>query len=521
MSLYIIAVGGTGAKFAESVVHLAAIGIFSEVDVIKILFVDPDEANGNLDRAKETSASYEKCRALVTNSAKSKDVPWMIPQIQLFNPKVWSPLSGRDNKNLSSLFNYGNYNQDDPLKGLFDTLFTKDERELSLEMGFRGRPAIGAAVMSQLDLDAGALDSEPWITLFNQIQADVGGAGKDITVCLCGSAFGGTGASGFPTLGKLIANKLDTLGYRTNAVNKSNTTGSSKTSANGDDNKVKLGGILLLPYFSFEVPPEFSISNEIYASPDQFLLNTEAALRYYRVQAQGIFDTIYLLGNQSLAQVGQFSLGRGDQCNESHFLELYAGLAIRHFLAHKPKQTGEAGLISRARPKAVVWSDLPDDDVKQRLVNATRFAFAWLADLNEIFDDYGDNFEKKAPNAPWMLKFFEHKSRRSDLPNFNRESDKIATINEWCRSYLLWLAELHNSTGSDMSLQLFNRSAFIDENGQIHKNYNKFLQLVVGSSNGVDNIATLKQRLDPKIVSLPKDGIVGLARALYKLCDLK
>ena len=509
MSLYIVAIGGTGAKFAESVVHLAAIGIFSEVDVIKILFVDPDEANGNLDRAKETAASYQKCQALVTSSVKSKDVPWMIPKIQLFEPKVWSPLSGRDNKNLSSLFNYGNYKQDDPIKSLFDTLFTKDERELSLEMGFRGRPAIGAAVMSQLDLDAGALESEPWITLFNQIQAEVGGAGKDITVCLCGSAFGGTGASGFPTLGKLIANKLAALGYRTNSGNKPN---------NSADNKVKLGGILLLPYFSFEVPPEF---NEIHASPDQFLLNTEAALRYYRVQAQGIFDTIYLLGNQNLAQVGQFSLGRSDQRNESHFLELYAGLAIRHFWMHSPKQTGEAGLISRGTPRAVVWSDLPDNDVKQRLVNATRFAFAWLADLNEIFDDYGDDFEKKAPDAPWMLKFFEHRRGRRDLPNFNREIDKIATINEWCKSYLLWLAELHNSTGSDMSLELFNRSAFIDLNGQISKSYNKFLQLVIGSSNGTEDIANLKQRLDPKIISLPNDGISGLARALYRLCDLK
>ena len=120
-----------------------------------------------------------------------------------------------------------------------------------------------------------------------------------------------------------------------------------------------------------------------------------------------------------------------------------------------------------------------------------------------------------------MLKFFEHRRGRRDLPNFNREIDKIATINEWCKSYLLWLAELHNSTGSDMSLELFNRSAFIDLNGQISKSYNKFLQLVIGSSNGTEDIANLKQRLDPKIISLPNDGISGLARALYRLCDLK
>ena len=494
---------------------MAAIGLISEVDVIKILFVDPDEANGNLDRAKKTVSSYQKCHDLVTSRARSKDgndVPWMIPEIELFEPKVWSPLSGRDNKNLSSLFNYGNYKQDSEIKGLFDTLFTKDERELSLEMGFRGRPAIGAAVMSQLDLEANALDSEPWITLFNQIGFEVGGAGKDITICLCGSAFGGTGASGFPTLGKLIANKLDAKGYRSKEKSKSK---------NGVD-KVKLGGILLLPYFSFEVPAELSTSKEIYASPDQFLLNTEAALRYYKVQAQGIFDTIYLLGNQSLAQVGQFSLGRDEQRNEPHFLELYAGLAIRHFWSHKPKQTGEAGLISRANPNKILWSDLPDEVVKQRLVNATRFAFAWLADLNESFDKASENFEKFAPTAPWILNFFDHgRGRRKDLPNFDSETEKITVINEWCTSYLLWLAGLHNSTGSDMSLQLFDRSAFIENNGKISENYRNFFKLVIGSRNEKDDIATLKNKLRPDLVSQPNEGIVGLARALYKLCGNK
>ena len=518
MSLYIIAIGGTGAKFAEAVIHLAAIGIFSEVDTIKILFVDPDESNGNLTRAKKTTASYQKCQSLITSKSRSKDssdVPWMIPKIELFEPKVWSPLAGKDNKNLSSLFNYGNYREDDPIKGLFDTLFTKDERELSLEMGFRGRPAIGSAVMSQLDLNSNMLEeSEPWITLFNQIDADVGGSGKDITVCLCGSAFGGTGASGFPTLGTLIARKLADLGHRNKEKNKLKLDDTS----NNDGDKVKLGGILLLPYFSFEVPAEYSNSNEIYASPDKFLLNTEAALRYYRGQAEGIFDTIYLLGNQSLGKVGKFSLGRDEQCNEPRFLELYAGLAISHFLSHQPKQTGEAVLISRAKTKETLWSDLPDKIVKQRLINATRFAFAWLADFNERFDAVKENFERDAPQkANWLIKFFQHSKHRKDLPKFNTEIEKTKIINEWCESYLLWLAGLHDSTSSDMSLKLFDRDAFIDSSGQISKIFQNFSRLVIGSNDDKDNIANLKLKLNPLT---PSDlGVVGLARALYKQCD--
>ena len=111
MSLYIIAIGGTGAKFAEAVIHLAAIGIFSEVDTIKILFVDPDESNGNLTRAKKTTASYQKCQSLITSKSRSKDssdVPWMIPKIELFEPKVCSGNLSRNWKVGKTHFNERN-----------------------------------------------------------------------------------------------------------------------------------------------------------------------------------------------------------------------------------------------------------------------------------------------------------------------------------------------------------------------------------------------------------------------------
>jgi hypothetical protein len=59
--------------------------------------------------------------------------------------------------------------------------------------------------MSQVDLNR--LNEEPWGTFIKQIRADVN-EGKHPKVLLCGSIFGGTGASGLPTLARLIANKL-------------------------------------------------------------------------------------------------------------------------------------------------------------------------------------------------------------------------------------------------------------------------------------------------------------------------
>jgi hypothetical protein len=498
MSLYLIGIGGTGAKFIEAVIHLAAAGLLPE-ETIRVLFVDPDEANGNLDRARRTLDTYRSCFNLITQSGKGerddpKACPWMKTPIESFTPNIWSPLGNRDNRTLASLFNYNNYTQDAPMRHLFDVLYTERERETSLDVGFRGRPAIGAAVMSKLNLDGTALDEEPWITLFNQIKSP---GERQTTIFLCGSAFGGTGASGFPTLGQLIHNQLERDGYR---------------------NNVKLGGALLLPYFEFPIPSEFNNSDEIYARPEQFLLNTEAALRYYRTEAQGAFNTIYLLGNQSLSSVEKFSLGRGDQRNEPHFIELYAALALRHFIGHQSTQMGEAAVMSRASERLITWTDLPPG-VKEPLVTTTRFAVTWTAHMLERFDRARNvSFEQFPVEAPWSIDFFHHRRARRDLPDFVTELDKVPTITAWCESYLRWLSSIHTSAGNDMQVQLFNRDILLSRDSS------QFFKLVAGDGGRVseaDNMLRLTRTLTDRgsrIVTPPNEGMVGLARALHVLC---
>ena len=74
-----------------------------------------------------------------------------------------------------------------------------------------------------------------------------------------------------------------------------------------------IGCLFVLPYFGFS-PPAGKEDNKVYARSEQFLLNTEAALRYYVNQAQQ-FNTVYLLGNQNFAQV-KFSIGKKTQRND-------------------------------------------------------------------------------------------------------------------------------------------------------------------------------------------------------------
>jgi Tubulin like len=506
MSLYIIGIGGTGAKCIESVIHLAAVGLFTD-EPIKLLFIDADESNGNLERANSTLNIYQRCYQLLAGDKQQS--PWMKTPIEAF--EVWSPFSEKSiNKNLGSFFGYNNLKQNyQTLGNLFDVLYTQEEREVELDVGFRGRPAIGSAIMSQVDLDT--LDQEPWRTIITQIQSDIG-AGKPVKIFLCGSIFGGTGASGLPTIGKLIANKLKKISVR---------------------DRVKIACLFILPYFNFSAPTGED-PNEVYAQSDLFLLNTEAALRYYENQAQEIFDTVYLLGNSNSTQV-KFSIGKKTQRNYSHFLELYAATAARQFLFNSPT-TGTVVLIGREGEKQLNWNDIPEQNaIKSALVNATRFAYAWLSNTSvELASAKNKGVDWAQKYINWFSRFYRPKpgmlsnifdKKGDELPDFAdpKEQEAVRIVNYWCQDYLRWLHELHQCQGD--AINLFTANSFSNPEAQLKQE--EFSQLVKNDSRdeGKKNQDTV-QRLhvslisEPRVLNPPNQGTAGLAKALYILSRL-
>lgn len=505
MTLYVIGIGGTGAKCIEAIIQLASVGLFDE-QPLRILFVDADETNGNLERARISLNTYQKCHQLLLG--EKQQCPWMKTPIESLG--LWSPFGNQStNKNLDSFFNYNSLKQNyQALGNLFEVLYTKEERDATLDVGFRGRPAIGSAIMSQVDGDS--LEQEPWGTMLNQIQADVG-SGKSAQIFLCGSIFGGTGASGLPTIGRILANKLRTLHVR---------------------DRVKIGCLFVLPYFGFS-PSQNENYDGVYARSELFLLNTEAALRYYVTQAQQTFDIVYLLGNQNFSQVN-FSIGKNTQRNAPHFIELYAGLAARQFLLNTPSERGTVVLMSRKQAGRLTWGDIPEQsEVKPKLVNATRFAYAWLANIAPELANAKkmgvDIFQK---GAPWFTKFFRPRqglmgnmftSKGEELPDFNdlKEEEVIKVVTNWCKDFLRWMYELHQGEGDN--IELFRSSAFANLEGQLKEE--DLPNLVISDSRdkgkqSQDTVQQLKIRLDPKDVSLPNQGTAGLAKTLYILCRL-
>jgi Tubulin like len=519
MSLYIIGIGGTGAKCLEAIANLAAVGLLNESErteqTIHSLFIDADETNGSLARSLNTLSLYQKCYSLFAQNRQSS--PWIQTQVRSLG--LWSPFSRTStDKKLGALFSYSTLKQNSPeLGSLFDVLFTRDEREATLDVGFRGRPAIGSAVMSQVDLDR--LDEDVWRTLIERIQVDIG-SGWLPRIVLFGSMFGGTGASGLPTIGRLLSNKLRVAQVR---------------------NRVPIACVFLLPYFSF-TPSGTLAEGEVFARADQFLLNTEAALRYYLTQAQQAteqaFDSVYLLGNQSLSQV-EFSIGKQTQRNKPHFVELYAALAARHFLLNSNAETAaEAAsvvLVSRQTQGTLAWRDLPDPQVTQpALSNGVRFAYVWLSNIApELARAKAVGVDRFQRDSPWFNKFFQPKTSAIErmaglggeaLANFNdaKEQDAIAAVSEWCKDFLRWLTEMHQC--DEEAISLFRTDRLTTLTGQQVSSEDELSKLVVGvefdrNKQAIDTIPNLKLNLDRDWTpSGFGKGTVGLVRALYFLC---
>lgn len=521
-SLYIIAIGGTGAKCAEAIVHAVAAGLFtpksSGNSKVKIFFVDPDEANGNVAHAMETIKIYQNCYNLFQDSTSEDEqgqLPWMSLPIESKN--LWSPFSA-GNKTLIDFFNHASY-KETPLGSLLEALYTEGEQTNNLDVGFRGRPAIGSAVLSQVNFSQNP--DEFWQRFIDEVKQDFNSGTPKIF--LCGSIFGGTGAAGFPTIGKLLRNELKRIKGLDKAV---------------------LGGLLMLPYFQFNVPPSQS-QEEIYARSEDFLLKTEAAMRYYLGQAEETFNLIYLLGDRELVEVGNFSIGQADQQNPPHFLELYAALAARHFwLTEEPgEDRGRVALMARHQQGEIRWNDIPQQepnegntlDAQAALIAMTRFAFAWTAgvtlDLKDALDLGIGKFQR---GADWFSLFFRPETwlgwgRDEVLPELKPEMDKILTIDRWCENYLTWLALIHYAQASSDSFKLFQANRFAHRDGQLRKQIEEFPDLVFDPN--ADRTRQARDTYREITLSLTKDlknklgspnvGALGLAKALYLLCGLK
>jgi hypothetical protein len=499
--IYAVGVGGSGAKCLEAIVFLHSLGVYGPDCQLGVLLVDADASNGNSQRASINLSSTIEAHQKFKNGKTS------LLNGEIVNYGTWDPLGDvLHASDLETIFNKQSLQTKSlsPLGKLFDALYSPDEQSADLRVGFRGRPPIGSIVMSRLELETlvNGTERSAWERLFSNVITDLGDGNNQVVIHFCGSIFGGTGASGIPTLADLLAKKLKQEDLR---------------------NSVRINASLLLPYFGFEKPNDGD--QTVYAETRFFALNTQAALQYLTEHANGAFDRVFLIGDQDKKQYKSHTGGKNQQ-NDAHFVELYAALALNHAF-EKFGSGGEPtkGLyISRTSGSSLLWDDLPNSQqIKQTLGKGVKFTFAWFynfsLELEEAVKLGGSRFAK---GAPWFTKFFSLKNGQDEKPLVSsvaeQELNKALAI--WSSRYLRWIQQIAAShKGGDQLFQLTNLNEFDPETP---RSYHEHLHsLLIGDDTSPESVYsnsldTVKNQLADEAQN-GQLGVYGLAHALFAL----
>jgi hypothetical protein len=441
MANYIIGIGGTGAKCIESIIYLAAAGIFPKIEA-NFIFLDPDQSNGNLTRVKNLleGSYYDCCKFDLGDTRlfglKPAKISQKIEEERTDRAFIsWSPMPA-DQGTISDLFSYNMMiNERENERFLFDTLYTPAEISTNLNFGFRGHPSIGAAVLANIS----SLNLEPWPQICSQVVEEALHE-EQVKVFLCGSIFGGTGAAGVPTIAKLLKKRIEADLDQKNPEMKRH---------------VHFGAVPVLPYFSFAESKEGDEKNApISAHSSEFLAITKSALdSYHFYQTQNPrFDVIYLIGFDKFSKMTISSPGGSTQKNDPHFIEILAALAYKDFLSLDPNnKTKGCFRIKREVENIINWEDFAGgSDLKRKLGQFQKFSFAFNSSYFPAIKYFEEN-ENKSYQAPWFLKLVKpHKDALKNLDN----------LENFCKCFMQWARNIQSTSITDVMLELFNEEAY-------------------------------------------------------------
>lgn len=514
----LIGVGGTGAKMVEATLIQLLSGMID--NPVYVGLVDQDLANGNVARTVRLLSQQHRFRTLW--SSPKNNIEWGtgdLPELggtgifPLYSTKgdvdaIYRPNSG--GSNLHQMLARG---LSKPQEHLFDMLFmnNEDEQHLQLDEGYRGRAHVGsAAFVSAL--------SRGNNKLFDAItRIAESSAGTPINVFFAGSAFGGTGAAGFPTL----ARRLHRLRRERAFANAQN---------------IRIGGLLMLPYFNFSTPNE---GVEAVVTPDELLPKTQLALEYYHnlFEHEPSFNMFYALGWPEQYPLGYHEPGANEQANPPLPTEIIAATAAIHFFRHAHEFAEEqqtTSFLSASDDHWIDWRDLPsdapqDNEYMLRMGQLLRFCAYW----RYLFEP-----DLRKP----ISGFLKRKNWAQKLAGDVHPADateEIETLDELIGSILRWFATVE-ATADRISggQRLWTLRGVIDRDfteptptepvrvarsGPLERWDQAFDALVVKGDTGVDQRSAAAV-FDELVIGAPEQSHAGIGKAVvrvYEACRIR
>lgn len=418
----LVLLGGTGARCGEIFIHMCANGYFKGEEV-NILFIDSDTDNGNAANLKRLVDLYHKCQEKYRIEAS--------PLPCFFRPRINFMIENpvQDVEYFKDLVNYEHVDMEGRRKVemLMRALYSDEEYNMKISDGFFAHPNVGAAMF--------AANMEKIMHHFEKYISIAQKDSKKIKIFMVGSIFGGTGASSLPTISKYLKTKL----Y-----------GESKDKLIGD--KLKIGGCMLLPYFSFSrknVLKKLKENiEEVEIESDKFSTKTREALKYYKYIDQDkerkIFDQLYILGHDEKNLRGIYETAGSSQKNMPHIVEFYAAMTGITFFTDTEMENGSKyfSVIQRERIK---WNGFYDAKTCFcSFLFMMRFSIVLESLFLEELFEYENNkkLKKNARDIPW---FYDFLNGRETVVDFEHEklAEEFEPIEKYCKEYIRWFAELY------------------------------------------------------------------------------
>lgn len=291
--IFVFAIGGTGSRVLKSLTMLLAAGVKTNASEIIPIIIDPDASCGdktdtvllmNQYSSIYDTQSHQNDRLIDSFSTK-------LNKLNFPNQYVM-PMGENTNTTFGNYMHFGSLSEENG--ALMNMLFSKDNQEADMTIGFTGNPNIGSVVLNQF-----ANSAE-----FVEFASNFAPGDK---IFIISSIFGGTGASGFPLLLKNLRH-IDPNLHIPNAAAIQN---------------AEIGAVTVLPYFNIEAEDDAAIES------DSFVSKTKAALSYYERNLSGL-NVLYYIGD-SIRGVQEYNDGGDGQRNDAHFVELASALAVIDF----------------------------------------------------------------------------------------------------------------------------------------------------------------------------------------------
>jgi len=487
-TLHFVAVGGTGHKVLQSLIHIAACGAFKgEVGQIRVLTIDADDSNGNLSLTRKTLGEYGKFYAALGGCSELGlvDIRPVIPSVnlRLYREKLNS---------LGKTFNTTQYKAQ--TEKLLRFLYTDDEIEAEFDQGFYGHTSIGTIIVKKI------------ISVDDTWKEFLSGINDNEFVMVAGSIFGGTGASAIPVILQELNEKRK-----------------------GSTNPFNVASLMLTPYFN--TLGEIKEEGTLQPDSSTFHVKAKAALYYYNDQRQDkMVNALYIIGEPEVNFSNEVSSrGSVNQCNKAHPMELFAALSALDFVRNP--RSDESHKIRTAEREAekggskyyYTWKMIQNNnqDLPGRMQLFTKVAIFY----NKIL--CGELGSGKSISL-WR-NFYATDDGGLETKRDSDNEFVYQNIFKYCRRFLEWMYDLHKenqrdidqNTGKlrwepDARVKLFNA-----QNAQLFDNETVsngkiigFDELVVDQNDGIRS-----EKLYSELASKKPDGkgFVALFSTLYEI----